>query len=231
MSTASRDDYNSDVDADRVAEESVAASPSSGGRSASASSEPYPGASRPGSTEGWLHRLSPRLRQFIVHNILHLDDSPHRIALGVFLGFVVGATPLVGVQTILYLALATVLRANRVSGIGPVWITNPLTIVPIYYANWRIGVLLLTGSFGASAETRVAIERLVAGAPGQDLGWLERLWSAEFWAAAWELLLSIGAELWVGSLFVGVVTGLLGYWLTLRAVISYRARRRAAASH
>lgn len=182
-----------------------------------------PSPEAPVERKGW-----GRLRYFVVHNILHLDDSPHRIAHGVFWGFVVGATPAVGLQTVMYLAIATLLGANRVSGIGPVWITNPVTIVPIYYFNWRVGTFLVTGTLETSAASREAIAHLFEGEPGSGLGVVSRFVSVDFWLAVWELIASAGLELWIGSLFVGVISGAFGYAATYRAVVAYRRRRHPA---
>lgn len=189
--------------------------------------EPYPGASRPTTIGEWLGRLWPRLKHLVIHNILHLDDTPQRIALGVFLGFLIGATPTLGLQMITYFGLVAVLPVNKFSGLVPIWITNPLTAVPIYYANWRLGIFLMTGRMETSPESRQAIARLVEGAPGSDQTFFERMFSGAFWEAAIDALMSIGTELWVGSLVVGLVTGVFGYWATYHGVVAYRRRTRA----
>ena len=43
--------------------------------------------------------------RFIKYRVLHVDDTPHRIALGVALGFFVTWTPTIGVQIVLILLL------------------------------------------------------------------------------------------------------------------------------
>jgi hypothetical protein len=173
--------------------------------------------------ERWA-RIWPAVEHFVAHNVLHLDDTPHRIGMGVFLGFLVGLSPTLGLQMVIYFGLAAVLRANKISGLGPIWVTNPLTAVPIYYMNWRLGGFLMTGQLQTSPESRAAIARLIEGPAGEDSSFFERLLSTEFWSAAWSAFGRIGAELWVGSLFVGAVSGVLGYWATRRAVASYRRR-------
>lgn len=170
--------------------------------------------------------LWAKTKHLVVHNILHLDDTPHRIAFGVFLGFVVGATPTIGLQMIIYVTLAAIVGANKVSGILPVWLSNPVTAVPLYYSNWRIGRFLLGGEADSEASQRM-LEQVI-GVPGQDLPLWERLFSLSFWEAAFEAFMAMGAELWVGSLLVGVVAGAAGYWATYRGVIGFRARRKAA---
>ena len=78
-----------------------------------------------------------RTRRFLIVKVLHANDTPHRIALGIAIGVFIGLTPTVGLQMIIALALATALRANKVVCIPMVWITNPVTLVPIYSA-WAV---------------------------------------------------------------------------------------------
>ncbi len=166
----------------------------------------------------------------VVHNVLRLDDTPNRIALGVFLGFVVGATPTIGLQMVIYFALVAVLPANKVSGILPIWLSNPITAVPLYYSNWKIGEFVITGDFETSPESKAAIVKLIKGAPGQNMSFLERMLSADFWTAAWDALLNMGASLWVGSLLVGFIAGALGYIASYKGVIAYRERQKDSSS-
>ncbi|TFH27625.1 MAG: DUF2062 domain-containing protein, partial [Myxococcales bacterium] len=84
-----------------------------------------------------------RLQQIVMHNILHLDDTPHRIAWGVFIGAMIAFTPTLGLQIMLYLPVAALLRANKLSGIPVLFISNPFTAVPLYYATWSLGAAIL----------------------------------------------------------------------------------------
>ena len=173
--------------------------------------------------------LSQKLRHLVIHYILHLDDTPHRIALGVFLGLFIGATPTLGVQTFLYFGVASLLRANMVSGIVPVWFTNPFTAVPIYYLCWKLGGLVVAGRWETSPENQAAISKLIEGAEANSKGFYERVFELEFWQSAIELLRSIGLELWVGSTILGLVLGCIGYVVTYRSVVAYRARTKKVA--
>ncbi len=168
--------------------------------------------------------LWPKVKHLVVHNILHLDDTPHRIAFGVLLGFIVGATPTIGLQMLIYVAIATLLGANKISGILPVWLSNPVTAVPLYYTNWRIGRFMMGGGTVDKAATEKILEAVV-GVPGQDQPLWERIFSPTFWSAALDAFMAMGAELWLGSLLVGVVLGVPAYWLTHRGVIAFRKRR------
>lgn len=163
-----------------------------------------------------------RAKHLVVHRILHLDDTPHRIALGVFLGFLVGATPTIGVQMVIYFGIAALVGANKLSGIPPIWLSNPVTAVPLYYGNWKVGTWVMTGNFAAPSAGKEAIQQMIAGVAGSELSFFERLVSREFWSSALDTFMTMGVELWVGSLVVGVVSGALAYWATYRGVIGFR---------
>lgn len=166
-----------------------------------------------------MKKLWHRLRDVVVHQILGLDDTPHRIAWGVFLGFVVGWTPTLGFQILIYVAVATLLRANKVSGIPPVFITNPFTAVPLYYLCWKVGSYAMHGSVG-SGMSREVLKARFAVFEGQNLP----IFDLEFWRLVGSTLVDMGAELWVGSFILGILNGIPAYVLTYWGVIAYRRR-------
>lgn len=169
-----------------------------------------------------MRRLWARIRRPVVKRILHLDDSPHRIAFGVFLGFLVGWTPTMGLQIVIYLLLAYALRANRASGLLPVFLTNPITAVPVYLLNWQIGRWILHPnglSQAALTEQRTAIRDFVNNFQ------LSRLLESSFWSSAGTAFRAFGLELVVGCLVVGFACGIAGYIITYYGVIEYRKRR------
>ncbi|MCG8404607.1 MAG: DUF2062 domain-containing protein [Phycisphaerales bacterium] len=168
-----------------------------------------------------------RIRRLIIERILHLNDTPHRIAFGVFLGFFVGWTPTLGAQILIYWLLAYVLRANRVSGVLPVLLTNPITAVPVYAFNWKIGQWLLKGGgiFGelSGQAPRAELDRFVAEFS------IAHIFQAQFWRDFGPAIKGLGTELIVGCLVVGLICGILGYVATFYGVLAYRKRRQTRA--
>ena len=73
--------------------------------------------------------------------LLRIKDTPSRVALGFALGVAAGCLPCMGVQSLIALPLAFLVRANKISSLIGVWWTNPLTFVPIYYTEYVIGTL------------------------------------------------------------------------------------------
>lgn len=151
-----------------------------------------------------------QVKQFFVYRVLHVDDTPHRIALGVALGIFWAWTPTMGIQMILTIATAALFRANKVVGIPFVWISNIFTIVPIYLPNYWVGTGLLGTEFNETVFYRFVDAAVMSGT------WLERF------NAGWEAMWGILAPLWVGSMVVATALGLLSYLSMRMAVLRYR---------
>jgi uncharacterized protein (DUF2062 family) len=164
-----------------------------------------------------------RLRHLVVHNILHLDDTPHRIAWGVFWGFLIGATPTIGLQVVIYLIVASLVGANRVSGILPIWLSNPITAIPLYYSEWFLGRFMLTGSLATTDANWAAIADAIK--PRSGSTWWQRFFEIDLWVTVFQSFVAMGAELWLGSLVCGVLAGAAGYWFTYKTVVEIRKRR------
>jgi uncharacterized protein (DUF2062 family) len=166
-------------------------------------------------------RLKSLLRRgwVTVYKLAREKDPPQRVALGLALGIFVGFLPIMGIQMAVVSVFALPLRANLKAAIAGVWISNPITFIPLYYASYSFG-LLFCPQEGANKETFV--NAITA--------------AADFsWSAVWDSLTALfdmGSEimvpLWVGSGILGVIFGVPTFFVTKRAVIKYRERRAAA---
>ena len=68
--------------------------------------------------------------------ILHIDDSPHKISLGLAIGLFIAWTPLLGLHILLVIALTMLLRANKFAALVSVWVSvifslSHLFIIPL----------------------------------------------------------------------------------------------------
>lgn len=99
------------------------------GSSTIASSRPKPGKGSFDviSLRRWLRVLFP------------MRSSPRRIALGVSLGVLIAFSPTIGFQMGLALVAASVLNVSRVAAVGSVWISNPLTMGPVFAFTYAVG--------------------------------------------------------------------------------------------
>lgn len=148
---------------------------------------------------------------FIKYRILHVNDSPNRIAMGVAIGLFVGWTPLIGLHTLIVLPLAVIMRANKPVALVCVWVTNIFTAMPIYYFNCLIGRFL----FGTKGGEQELIRREIHGLLKNILSFSDIgafLYRADFWDKFWKLIVNIRAELWLGSLTVGTIVSVIAYF-------------------
>jgi uncharacterized protein (DUF2062 family) len=150
--------------------------------------------------------------------LVRLRGSPRAIAGGVAIGLVVAFSPTIGFQTLLALGIATLLNASRPAAIVPVWVTNPVTIPPIYAFTYYVGSFFWPGA-GAQAVTRAIAD---AAAELNALGFLAL-------RAQLDVFLGLGADVLVpmtiGGLVVGSAAAAVAYPFTLYAVTALRARR------
>ena len=69
------------------------------------------------------HRyLIKRFRRWFIYRVLHVDDTPHRIALGVAVGIFVTWTPTIGLQMLLCILISALVGANKFVGLPFVWL-------------------------------------------------------------------------------------------------------------
>lgn len=160
------------------------------------------------------HRyIIKRLKRFFIYRVLHVDDTAHRIALGLAIGIFITWTPTLGFQMLLTVLLAALVRANKLVGVPFVWISNPLTAVPLYGFNFLVGAWVLPGSYRFSEFTHAMGEAIKFNG-----GWLDKLFA--WWSATWKIF----APLWVGSILVGLMLGVATYFVTRWGVRVYRDR-------
>jgi uncharacterized protein (DUF2062 family) len=165
---------------------------------------------------------SRRTRRYVLHNILHADDPPHKLALGIALAMFVTFTPTVGLQMVLVFFLAWLLRGNKVVGVPLVWLSNPFTIPPIFYFNYWVGAIALGGDlkgFEWFVETVQAAEGRAADATWWGDGWWLRV------SAYFQMLLDIAVPLWFGSILVATALAVPTYYICYWTICWYRMKR------
>jgi uncharacterized protein (DUF2062 family) len=101
--------------------------------------------------------------------LLHVEDSPSRVAAAFALGVFIAFFPIVGIHTGLAILLALPLRLNKVAVLAGAWTNNPWTLAPMFTAGTLVGCFLLRrspASLGAidwSLHGRSFYESLAAG--------------------------------------------------------------------
>ncbi|MEM7475171.1 MAG: DUF2062 domain-containing protein [Planctomycetota bacterium] len=157
-------------------------------------------------------------KDFCVYRVLHADDPPHTLALGIAVGMFVTFLPLIGFQMMISFFLAWLLRANKVVGVPIVWISNPLTLVPIYYPCYVVGCKIL-GMEVVSDKWDVINAEWDLLLTEASTRWIDKV---RFW---WDILVDSLAPLSVGCLLVASLAAVVSYYISLFAIRKYRLRR------
>ena len=142
-----------------------------------------------------------RFSQMLVRT-RQLEGNPHYIALGMAVGIFVSITPIIPLQTIVAIALAYLVRGSKSAAALGTWLSNPLTIPVVYYANYKLGCMLLGYQKTLDSITFDSFSQLM------ELG-LEVTWA-----------------MIVGGVVIGAILGVAAYFITFRVFISIRRRAR-----
>jgi uncharacterized protein (DUF2062 family) len=153
----------------------------------------------------------------LIRPIFTINDTPHSIALGVAFGMFVALTPTVGLQILTIAVIGTLIKANRIIGFILCWISNPITLIPMYYGYYWLGgkvlnIQLLT--FGTFSDK---IDRIVE--TTEKFGYL-----VLFKQLGYEFAL----PLWVGSLIIAFVVSAPLYPITRYALRRHRQKHESS---
>jgi uncharacterized protein (DUF2062 family) len=133
------------------------------------------------------------------------------VAAGLLCGLIPGPFQMIGAGLV-----AVVMRWNAAVAMAMTLYTNPLTIIPLYLAAYRIGLLIL-----APGEP---VDMSMMMPPGFDF-----MAMGESFAALWHWMVSLGWPLALGLLALGLILAVVGYvvvWFGWSWGLLYAWRRR-----
>ncbi|MEB3254781.1 MAG: DUF2062 domain-containing protein [Synechococcaceae cyanobacterium] len=119
------------------------------------------------------------------------DGSHGHRARGLAAGIFTGCYPFFGLQIVLGVGLAALLRGSPILAAAGTWISNPVTSLPLYWFNYQVGCLLL-----GAGPAFPSLQQVQEG-------------------ALWDLGLAFSSRLMLGSTVVGLVSALAlggGFW-------------------
>lgn len=136
-------------------------------------------------------------------SLLRIKAPSHAIAMGLALGVFIGFLPIIPFQTVVVLVLAFFLRCSKIAAVLGTWVSNPADMVFLYYLAHRIGGLLVPVSLaGFDGEPRTLMEMMAYG---------------------WQTF----AVMFVGGLILAIPAAFITYFVSLRLIRLYHARRMA----
>lgn len=139
-------------------------------------------------------------------SILTLQDNAHSIALGTAIGLFIAWTPTVGIHMVLVIGICLMLRANKVAGLIAVYLSNPITMVPMYWFAYWVGSRIL------DQELTYAELRSILNYQGWD----------GLKAAFWRICVEFAGPMWLGGLLLAIVHAIPGYYAARWAIERYR---------
>ena len=150
--------------------------------------------------------------------VLHLDDAPRKIALGLAVGVFIGCTPFYGLHTLLAIVVAFAFRVNKVATVTGAWLNLPWFAPFVYGLSLKVGEFVLSGGQGLE---------FVRGEKLEDLATMIRPYLSiqrlqEGFLASSKLLFVASKPLFVGTTLVGAVAGLVTYVVALGAIREVR---------
>jgi uncharacterized protein len=163
----------------------------------------------------WPRRGLRRAWSYLLLRLSRLKACPHKVSIGFAAGAFASFLPLVGFHFVIAAALALVVRGSVIASVIGTVVGNPITFPLIWFATYRIGVVLT----GQSAP----YDHGDVGSPaGPGFGF-----NVEYFSGVWQ---SLGSAFWpmlVGALPLGLFCATVCYALVY---VSIRGLRRPAPS-
>lgn len=150
--------------------------------------------------KNWFTSIGRSIR-YLRLRFLRLKGSDTEMAEGFALGIFIGMTPTMGIQIPLALMIAMLAKRHKIAALSGIFITNPLTVIPIYTLNFKVGKILLSTPNLAMPNFRSITEIF---ALGRDLV----------------------VTLCVGSILVGIISGIFAYFFVRIFYKIYRSPRK-----
>ncbi|MCG2761511.1 MAG: DUF2062 domain-containing protein [Candidatus Delongbacteria bacterium] len=157
------------------------------------------------------HPLITRLLRAVKYYFLlfvRKEDSPQNIAHGLAMGVFVGFLPIIPFQTLIILLVCTIFKTNKLAGvIGSTTLTNPITAMPVFYAQHFLGRIFILHEFSYEKFKNLFVHISVS----------------NFNEVGKEILI-LFEMVTIGGIIVGVIFYPFIYYITLNSVIKRRER-------
>lgn len=144
----------------------------------------------------------------LLEQLLHTHDTPQRTAAAFAVGVFFGFCPLLGLHTVLGLALAFVLRLNRVAVLIGIYSNLPW-ILPAYYTGTTLAAAAILG----------------VNVPSQMVEDFRAAVTGPSWTELHGVALTLAPLAWafvIGSTSGAIVLSLVAYRLSLAAILARR---------
>lgn len=146
----------------------------------------------------WLQKHN--LREFI-KRAKTLEGDPHYVAMGMAVGVFVSLTPTIPFHTVIAVALAFALKGSKPAAVIGVWFSNPITIPFFYLGCYQVGMLILDKPISFDAKYKTIQELM-------KMGW------------------DVTAAMMIGGVILGIIPGIVAYFITRNIFTKIRLRKK-----
>ena len=143
-----------------------------------------------------------RIIQYYRLRLLTIQATPRQIALGCAVGIFAAFLPILPFQIILGVFLAYMLGASKSAAAIGTLVSSPLNTIPLHMLYYQIGKQLMPFPVPNFSFSQIEM--------------------ADFWDVGWKLYATLGA----GAFCLAVPSTIIGYFIVLKGVETYRKRRK-----
>ncbi|WP_338666654.1 DUF2062 domain-containing protein [Pseudodesulfovibrio methanolicus] len=144
---------------------------------------------------------SKRWMRYWYLRLMRQNSSPKNLAAACALGMFIGALPIIPFQSVVVIALAFLLRVNKLAAWVATCYSNAATMVPFYYFLFRVGQ-------SVTPFQNVAFDP-------------DKLRMVDMIHAGWQVF----GVMFAGGLAFGIPATIVTYFFSLFAIRRYRRRR------
>ena len=164
----------------------------------------------PKTSKNWIRQLITGLKNRW-HTLLMLRDTPHRVAKGFAIGIFIGWLPIVGAQIAIAAFVSWISKANFLASMPGVWVSNPITMVPMYYICNVVGATI-AGEAVSMEALSMHWEQVTSLGTIDAMKYLVTELSSAFLAMV------------IGGTLIGIVAAVPGYVIMQRIIVRYQER-------
>ncbi|MGK5093275.1 DUF2062 domain-containing protein [Deltaproteobacteria bacterium TL4] len=175
-----------------------------------------------------MKNLIDSIYDHIIAPIIHSVAPVPQVSWGVAIGTFVGLTPTMGIQMYISFLIWSICRYvfrfnfNLPVAVAMVWITNPITVIPVYY------VFLLTGNcvlrWLEFAGKPLSYEHFKSAF--EQIAQLESSWAVVVEGTRF-LLVDLGFPMMIGGLCYALPSAVISFFLTQHFLLRYRKYKAA----
>ncbi|ACN13387.1 conserved hypothetical protein [Desulforapulum autotrophicum HRM2] len=150
-------------------------------------------------------KLAQQVDQML-SRVRELQGNPHYVALGMAIGVFVSITPTIPFHTVIAVAMAYLLGASRPAAIIGVWVSNPFTVVFLYIACYKLGIVLFGNRLGDAETVKALVAAMESGIPLKE--------QIHVFVDFFHTRLKLFFAMIAGGVLLGIPCGIIAYFVT-----------------